>query len=86
MLFRSICLTTIAFIVLSCSGNDSTSPSPVGNNRSPADHTVSQGGRFHAPGLANPQVNCASCHGQNLRGGTNGEPSCYMCHGEVWSN
>ena len=84
MLFRSFCLTVIAMVALSCSGNDSSSP--VGNNLPPADHTVPQGGRFHAPGLSNPQENCASCHGQDLRGGANGEPSCLQCHGDVWSN
>ena len=84
MLFRSVCFAVITFVILSCSGNDS--PSPVSNALPPAGHTVSQGGRLHAPGLNNPQENCASCHGQDLRGGANGEPSCFQCHGNVWSN
>ena len=26
--------------------------------------------------------NCAACHGADLRGGANGEPSCFLCHGQ----
>lgn len=50
----------------------------------PADHTVRQGRAFHRSGLSNPTVNCTSCHGADLRGGTNGEPSCFSCHGRKW--
>lgn len=50
----------------------------------PADHTVRQGGAFHAPGLTDPFANCAECHGADLRGGANGEPSCLLCHGRTW--
>ncbi len=82
MLFRSICLAAITVVVLSCSGSEN----PVSSNLPPANHTVPQGGRLHAQGLATPQENCASCHGQDLRGGSNGEPSCFQCHGEIWSN
>jgi hypothetical protein len=87
MLLRSICFAVITMAAVSCSDNFENS-SPVGNssNLRPADHTVSQSGRFHAPGLANPQENCAGCHGQNLRGGANGEPSCFLCHRQVWND
>lgn len=28
---------------------------------------------------------CKQCHGTALQGGSNGEPSCYQCHGETWN-
>ena len=83
MLFRRFCLAVATMVVLNCSGNGD--PSPVSNRLPPEDHTVSQGGRLHAPGLDNPQENCASCNGQDLQGGSNQEPSCFQCHGDVWS-
>jgi hypothetical protein len=57
--------------------------SPESGRRAPADHTVNKGGFFHKPGLDNPEMNCASCHGDDLRGGTSGV-SCFSCHGEIW--
>jgi cytochrome c553 len=71
-------LLAAVLILVGCS--DSTTPS--GNV--PADHTVRKGSAFHAPGLDNPTQNCAACHGADLRGGANGEPSCFRCHGQVW--
>lgn len=50
----------------------------------PADHTVREGGSFHAPGLTDPFANCAECHGADLLGGAGGEPSCVLCHGRTW--
>lgn len=50
----------------------------------PADHTVRRGGFLHAPGATEPLANCAECHGADLMGGADGEPSCYRCHGAVW--
>lgn len=74
---RTIVLAA-AFLIGSCA--DSTSPS----ENVPADHTLRKGGALHAPGLNDPVQNCATCHGAALRGGANGEPSCFRCHGEVW--
>lgn len=71
-------LLAAALLMAGCS--DSTSPSEA----VPADHTARKGGAFHAPGLTDPVRNCATCHGADLRGGANGEPSCFRCHGEVW--
>jgi hypothetical protein len=50
----------------------------------PEGHTVMKEGVPHKSGLKNPQENCSACHGANLGGGTNGEPSCYLCHGKKW--
>ena len=42
----------------------------------PADHTISQGGYMHKSGLDQPLLNCVSCHGSDLKGGTTGV-SCF---------
>jgi hypothetical protein len=49
-------------------------------------HTLSLGGVLHGPNPCRPQGVCTSCHGGNLEGGSNGEPSCTQCHGAFWSN
>jgi hypothetical protein len=49
----------------------------------PADHTISKDGAQHLPGLNDPEANCTSCHGDDLRGGSVGV-SCYECHGQEW--
>jgi hypothetical protein len=50
-------------------------------------HTVTLGGKSHRPNYCTPYQNCTSCHGQDLRGGTNGEPSCLKCHTQnKWKN
>jgi DnaJ-class molecular chaperone len=49
----------------------------------PADHTISQDGFMHKSGLTQPLVNCVSCHGSDLKGGTTGV-SCFECHGTQW--
>jgi mono/diheme cytochrome c family protein len=49
----------------------------------PADHTISQDGYMHKNGLSQPLVNCVSCHGSDLKGGTTGV-SCFECHGTKW--
>ncbi len=49
----------------------------------PADHTVSKDGVMHKSGLQQPLVNCVSCHGSDLKGGTVGV-SCFECHGTKW--
>ena len=48
-------------------------------------HTVSFDGHLHAPNYCTPLQYCARCHGSQLRGGSNGEPSCTACHGEKWT-
>jgi len=48
----------------------------------PADHNVDLNGKMHKPGMAEPDKNCASCHGANLDGGA--ASSCYQCHGKEW--
>lgn len=49
-------------------------------------HNIQIGGINHAEGYCNPVLNCARCHGQDLKGGANNEPSCYKCHGELWKD
>jgi len=71
-------LLAAALILVAC-GDSPTAPANL-----PADHTVMRGGHFHAPGLNSPQGVCTACHGGDLRGGANGEPSCYSCHGAEW--
>ena len=65
---------------MACSNAEVTAPENV-----PADHTVRVDGAFHAPGLQSPLENCVRCHGADLQGGENGEPSCFRCHGQKWS-
>lgn len=74
----TIFILFIAFGVFMTSCN-----SPESGKNAPAGHTVNKGGYFHKPGLDNPEENCVSCHGNDLRGGTSGV-SCFSCHGEVW--
>ena len=49
----------------------------------PSDHTISKDGALHKSGLDQPQTNCVSCHGEDLKGGTSGV-SCYECHNKKW--
>lgn len=70
----------LAVVPLGCDDDDD----PIRPSDSPADHTVNRDGIGHAPGLEDPGVNCTDCHGVDLSGGDNGEPSCFACHGQVW--
>jgi len=49
----------------------------------PADHSISKDGYMHKSGLDQPILNCVSCHGSDLTGGTSGV-SCFECHGTKW--
>ena len=49
----------------------------------PADHTIRKDGYMHKSGLAQPLVNCVTCHGSDLKGGTTGV-SCFECHNKKW--
>lgn len=66
-----------------------TNPYRAGETRAsgfkPLAHDVPLAGVDHASGLCDPVNFCSACHGSDLRGGTNGEPSCYECHGALWS-
>jgi mono/diheme cytochrome c family protein len=57
---------------------------PIRPEGVPESHTAVKGNAFHMPGLRAPEENCVQCHGADLMGGANGEPSCYSCHGEKW--
>jgi mono/diheme cytochrome c family protein len=47
-------------------------------------HNQRKDGVYHALNYCKPLDYCVQCHGSNLRGGPNNEPSCYRCHGEKW--
>lgn len=49
-------------------------------------HNSSEEGVRHASDKERPQRDCAPCHGANLRGGYNSEPSCYKCHDDKWNS
>jgi hypothetical protein len=68
-----------ALLILSACSGDSTAP-----DNAPEGHTSVRGGVAHAPGLNTPLQNCTQCHGVDLTGGNDGEPSCFTCHGEKW--
>ena len=75
-----VILMTLAAVVSlpSCTDNSTS----LAN--APEGHTVLRGGIPHRPGLDDPLQNCTSCHGSNLQGGAEGEPSCTTCHGTKW--
>jgi hypothetical protein len=75
-------LFTVVLIALFFS-HCSTSTESESKYNPPADHTISEDGAKHKPGLDNPTLNCASCHGNDLRGSETA-PSCYTCHGKKW--
>ena len=75
-------VVAIAMIPLGCSDDDDDEF--TGPSNAPASHTVSKDGVRHLPGLDDPETNCVACHGADLRGGGNGEPSCFTCHGQKW--
>ena len=77
--FASALLIALAGAAMACSPSNPTLPEGA-----PASHTVVRGGVAHMDGLYEPSNNCARCHGHQLTGGTNGEPSCFECHDRVW--
>ena len=74
----------VALVAVAPLGCDEDDEGPTGPSNAPASHTVSQEGVRHLPGLNDPAANCVACHGADLRGGNNGEPSCFTCHGQKW--
>ena len=67
-------------LLLAACGGGATGPS----SNVPASHTERHGGVAHGVGARQAATQCVSCHGATLQGGTNGEPSCYSCHGKKW--
>jgi cytochrome c553 len=80
MSWRLVTLFSLAILALGACGDDD------GNDAGPAPdgHTVSKDGVLHMSGLNDPLNNCTGCHGADLRGGDEGQPSCYRCHGVKW--
>ena len=80
----ALCSTAVIVIAFSfglaiACDSDSSAPEDA-----PTGHTVVMDGVPHSPGLNAPAENCSGCHGSDLRGGDNGEPSCFSCHGQKW--
>ena len=81
---RTLALTTLLAFCFAggftaCSDDNGSGPEDT-----PASHTVIKDGVAHAAGLNDPTQNCTQCHGADLRGGTDDEPSCFACHGQQW--
>ena len=68
----------LALLSVGC-GDDPTIPDDA-----PEGHEVVLDGVAHAEGFRTPTATCATCHGDDLRGGDDGEPSCFACHGQEW--
>ncbi len=66
-------------LVVSCS----LEPGPV---RSIRGHTEQYGGVPHGRQARSGARYCQSCHGAELQGGADGEPSCHQCHGRNWDS
>lgn len=58
-------------------------PGRAAGKKVPTDHVRDKKGSLHKSGMKDPLPNCASCHGQDLRGGP-GAPSCFACHEKNW--
>ena len=71
----SVLAMLLCMLLFSCGDEGKYNP--------PADHTRSNHGAMHKPGLDQPMTNCVSCHGSDLNGGTTGV-SCFECHGKKW--
>lgn len=77
---RALVLTLLlALATAAACDDDPTLPADA-----PEGHTLNIDGVAHRPGLNDPATNCASCHGADLRGGDDGEPGCFDCHGQKW--
>lgn len=83
MSWRVTALSLLAVLALGACGDDD-SDDGNGTGPVPEGHTVSKDGVLHMSGLNDPLANCTGCHGADLRGGDEGQPSCYRCHGEKW--
>ncbi|GEM_PF-2752388 len=69
---------------------NNNAPSGVSDKYFGKVHNDFEDGIPHASDKDNPYVDCASCHGDQLRGGNlpGGveAPSCFSCHGSVWED
>ncbi len=74
----------ILLSLAACNGSSSSSsPASSTSYNPPEDHTINRDGVLHKSGYDNPTENCASCHGDDLQGGSTGV-SCFQCHGQEW--
>lgn len=79
MRVMTACACAILLVLAAGCGSDETAP-----ENAPDDHRTFEDGVAHAPGLKDPEANCTGCHGDDLGGGDDGEPSCFSCHGRKW--
>lgn len=80
---RTMMIAVIAIAgTFACS--DDGSGGPVAPPEGAVGHTERIDGAFHRAGLRDPETSCVECHGEDLRGGFAGEPSCFTCHGQKW--
>lgn len=73
----ALSILSALFLTIACESNMESDYNP------PNDHSLSKDGIMHKSGLNDPVDNCASCHGEDLRGGS-AVVSCYECHGKKW--
>jgi hypothetical protein len=86
-LFAVIACILFAFAATSCWDTDN--PIRAGQNGpgvpSRPGHNVNLGGKLHATGYCEPFLHCTACHGDSLKGGPVGQPSCTKCHLDHWN-
>ena len=75
-----LCLSLGLINLYSCADQDAYSVKKI------RAHGLNINGVMHAQPSLNAERYCSECHGQNLVGGGNGEPSCYQCHGKSWTD
>lgn len=87
-LFLTLFALSLSIFIISCDGLFPTET----KSRPPADHTDNRGGFFHKGDRHDGVEDCKTCHGINLTGGVGVvegtpqlTPSCFQCHGDVWT-
>lgn len=68
----------LLLLLCGCSPDDADS-------RNISGHFTSMKGVFHGEPKEFAERYCETCHGTNLTGGTELQPSCFQCHGRTWN-
>jgi len=79
-MFITTRLTTLVALALSLASCSVEKP----EKKNIRGHYLDYDGVAHAVPATKALRYCVQCHGSNLEGGTDGEPSCLRCHGENW--
>ncbi len=77
MMTRFTTLVALAFVLIGCSVEKPQTVEIRG-------HFLDYDGVAHAAPANKALRYCVQCHGNQLEGGINDEPSCLKCHGENW--